>query len=99
MIRHLVMFKLAAEDPGQRRVDIEQIRSRLKALSDLEGVLSIEVYPDLGVVSNHWDVVLVADYASVEALDAYQAHPRHSEVVTWINGVVTDRAIVDFQMV
>jgi hypothetical protein len=92
------MFRMAAEEPEQRRADVDGIRSRLEALGDLDGVLSIRVHEDLGEVGSHWNVVLVADYASTEALSAYQVHPRHAEAVTWIDGVVTDRAVVDFEV-
>jgi hypothetical protein len=100
MIRHVVAFRLSAEDDVERREQVAEIKLRLEALCDVvPGVINIEVHSDLGLIATHWHAVLVADYESNDVLEAYQAHPRHLEVIRWMNqGVVTDRAVVDFEV-
>jgi hypothetical protein len=97
MIRHVVAFRLRAGAPEQRQRDIAGLKASLEPLGTaIPGVLSLEVGEDLGLIGTHWDAVLVADYVSNEALEAYQADPRHVEALTWVNTVVTERAVVDY---
>ena len=98
MIRHIVAFQLASEDPDTRDRHAAEMRLRLEALADaVPGILSIAVHDDLGVVASHWPLILVSDFESSEALDQYQAHPRHRAVVDWMNdGIVANRVVVDY---
>jgi hypothetical protein len=98
MIRHVVALQLPAADSGVRRHQAEEIKTRLEALADVvPGIIDIAVHFDLGHVASHWPLVLVADYVDNDALEAYQAHPRHAEVLAWMNdGVVGGRAVVDY---
>ncbi|HEU0207226.1 MAG TPA: Dabb family protein [Pseudolysinimonas sp.] len=98
MIRHIVEFRLAADDPKQRTADARGIHDRLTALLGVvPTVRSITVAQDLGMVGGHWDVVLVSDHDSNADLEAYQVHPAHQEAATWISTVVSDRATVDYE--
>lgn len=99
MIRHIVMFRLSADDDTQRRDDAHGIAERLEALQmQVEGIQSIRVDRDLGLVEGHWDVALVSEHDDNAALEAYQAHPAHQEVAAWIGTVVSDRAVVDYSL-
>ncbi|MBX9718510.1 MAG: Dabb family protein [Microbacteriaceae bacterium] len=99
MIRHIVMFRLAADDDAQRRDDAHGIAERLEALeTQIPGIQSIRVDRDLGLVDGHWDVVLVSEHDDNAALEAYQVHPAHKEAAAWIGSVVSDRAVVDYSL-
>ncbi len=99
MIRHIVMFRLAATDDAQRRDDAHGIAERLTALeTQIAGIQSIRVDRDLGLVDGHWDVALVSEHDDNAALEAYQVHPAHQEAAAWIGSVVTDRAVVDYSL-
>lgn len=99
MIRHIVLFRLAADDDAQRRDDAHGIAERLEALeTQIPGIQSIRVDRDLGLVDGHWDVALVSEYDDNAALEAYQVHPAHKEAAAWIGTVVTDRAVVDYSV-
>jgi hypothetical protein len=99
MIRHIVEFRLQSSDAAQRNRDAEGIRERLTALVGvIPGLRRLDVHRDLGRVENHWDVVLVSDHDDNAALETYQAHPAHQEASAWISTVVSDRAVVDFEM-
>lgn len=99
MIRHIVLFKLAAEDETQRRDDAHGIAARLEALeTQIAGIQSIRVDRDLGLVEGHWDVALISEHDDNAALEAYQVHPAHKEVFGFISSVVSDRAVVDYSV-
>ncbi len=99
MIRHIVLFRLAADDDAQRRDDAHGIAERLEALeTQIAGIQSIRVDRDLGLVDGHWDVALVSEHDDNAALEAYQAHPAHQEAAAWVGTVVSDRATVDYAL-
>jgi sensor domain CHASE-containing protein len=96
-IRHIVLWKLAAEDADTRALHAEQIAEKLLALpAQIAEIRRMEVGPNVAYPQTNWDVALVADFDDVEGLDAYQVHPAHQEVVAFVRSVVSDRAAVDF---
>ena len=95
MIQHVVLFRLRAEDAGQRAQDAAEIRRRLEGLVGVvPGVDELRVRPDLGV-DGHWDLVLHSLHPSVDGLAAYAKDPRHREVIAFCDSVVSERAVVD----
>lgn len=97
MIRHIVIFKLKATDPDIRERDFQQIKVRLEALVKCDpGIARIDVYKGEGLVPWHWEVILVGDYETQAALDAYQVHPDHQAFVAWVADVMEDRVAIDF---
>jgi hypothetical protein len=98
MIRHIVGFRLSSEDGAERRGQSAIIKEQLESLKGLvPGVLAIEVGLEIGDVPPHWDAVLVSDFPDKATLDAYQAHPDHVRVATYIGQFIADRAIVDYE--
>lgn len=99
MIRHIVLFKLSADDELQRRDDAHGIAERLEALeTQIAGIQSIRVDRDLGLVAGHWDIALVSEHDDNAALEAYQVHPAHKEAAAFIASVISDRAVVDYSV-
>ncbi|MFJ2370297.1 Dabb family protein [Microbacterium sp. NPDC087665] len=98
-IRHVVSWKLASDDAAERAAQAAEVARRLNAL---EGVvpqlLSISAGANVVLPDANWDVVLVADFASVETLDEYQVHPAHLEAAAYIRSVVSARVAVDFEV-
>ncbi|MEJ6554804.1 Dabb family protein [Microbacterium esteraromaticum] len=99
MIRHVVSWKLAEKDAHVRAEQAAEVARRLNAL--------MGVVPELRAVSaganvahpdDNWDVTLVADVDSLDALEAYQVHPAHKEVGAYIKSVVESRVAVDFEL-
>lgn len=98
-IRHVVTWKLAAEDAAERAAQAAEVARLLNALDGVvPQLLSISagansVYPEA-----NWDVTLVADFDSVAALEEYQVHPAHVEAAGYIRSVVASRVAVDFEV-
>lgn len=99
MIRHVVTWKLAAEDAGQRAEQAAEVARRLNALDGVvPQVISISAGANVAYSDTNWDVTLVADFDSVAALEEYQVHPAHEEVVAYVRSVVASRVAVDFEV-
>lgn len=97
MIRHIVMFTLAAADEKQRAADTSGMRERLVALVGvIPGLRSMSLDADLGRIEDHWDLVLISEHDDIDALEGYQAHPAHLETATFIRSVTSNRVTVDF---
>jgi len=93
------MFNLTAASDAERAADISGMQERLGALAGVvPGLRSITLKPDLGLLEDHWDVVLVSEHDDGEALEGYQAHPAHKEVGAYIRSVTNDRATVDYEV-
>lgn len=99
MIRHIVSWRLAATDPAQKSTDARFVIDSLEGLVGRVPTLdALRVHKDVGVTDGNWDLVLVADYASHVALDAYLEHPDHVAVVAQIKPLFAARASVDFEV-
>jgi len=97
MINHVVLFILKSTSLTQRISDTEHMRARLAALvGEVPGLNSIALEPDLGAIDGHWDLILVSEHDDNAALEAYQVHPLHKEVASFIGALVSDRATVDY---
>ena len=98
-IRHIVLWKLAADDADTRALHAEQMAEKLLALREvITDIQHLEVGPNVAYPQANWDVALVSEFADVEALERYQVHPAHQEVVTFVRSVVSDRACVDYPL-
>lgn len=99
MIRHTVFFTLAATEEAQRASDVNEMRSRLTALVGVvPGLRDISLRRDLGLIDDHWDVVLVSDHDDNAALEGYQSHPAHQEAAGFIRSVTSGKATVDVEL-
>lgn len=98
-IRHVVSWKLSAEDPGERAEQAAEIARRLHALRGVvPELLSISVGGNVAYPEENWDVALVADFLTVAELESYQVHPAHVEAASYVRSVVSSRASVDFEV-
>ncbi|QEO08837.1 Dabb family protein [Protaetiibacter larvae] len=96
MIRHIVTWRLAAEDAAQRAADADGIKTRLEGLRGIVPAERIDVGIDLGETDGNWHVVLDSDFAGREELAAYQVHPAHLEVAAFVRSVTAARSAVDY---
>ncbi|QWL27428.1 Dabb family protein [Rathayibacter toxicus] len=98
-IRHVVAWKLNAVDSVQHAEHREQIA---KALLDLLPLIpeieSMSVGKNSLFPKDNFDLVLIADYPDVEALNTYIEHPEHRRVAGFIRSLVRERACVDFEL-
>lgn len=95
MIRHVVFFKFKPEaGPAERRAVLEQLR----ALPDkIDVIRSFEVGEDIMHLPRSWDMVEIATYDDLGALDTYTRHPDHVEAVLKLREVCDAIGSVDFE--
>ena len=99
MIRHVVSFKFSAVDAAARELAATEIVAALEALpAVIPEILAFEVGRNVAYPDSNWDIVLISDFASLEALEAYQVHPDHQKVVAIVRERVSTRSSVDFEV-
>ncbi|BDV31685.1 Dabb family protein [Microbacterium terricola] len=99
MIRHIVAFTLAAEDPAVRAEQAAEAARQLNALLGVVPTLrTMTAGANTLALGTNWDLALVADFDDEAGLDAYQVHPQHQEVVAYIGSIRKERIAVDFEL-
>ena len=77
MIVHIVCFKYNSDVDATART---RHRERLRALSDIDGIIDLKVGEDVVRSPRSYDTGLVITFRDRAALDFYQKHPRHIPV-------------------
>lgn len=100
MVKHVVMWRF--QDHAEGRSKEENIAIVKDALESLPGkILKIQEY-EVGInfVNSDaaFDMVLISGFQSVADLDAYRVHPDHVAVADLVKKVVSDRAVVDYEL-
>lgn len=102
MIKHIVMWKFADFAEGRTKEEnLELVRSRLSVLYEsgkIEGLRSMEIGRDEGGTEMSYDMVLVTEFDSFDALAAYKVHPDHAAISAYVKKVRTARATVDYTL-
>ena len=97
MIRHIVMWKLRGATPAEKQANIDRLRASFHSLRGrVPGLLRLEVGADTSGVDYACDVVLVSDFESQAALDAYASHPEHLRVKSELGDMRMARHQVDY---
>ncbi len=99
-VKHIVFFKLKDAAGGRTKAEnAREAKARLESLrGKIPGLRAIEVGIDFDRSPAAFDLALTCELDSRAALDAYQKHPLHQEVVAFITGVRESRAVVDYEV-
>lgn len=99
MIRHIVLFKLKPfEKEEAKSLKLNEIKKGLEALPAF--IPQIKLL-SVGVNTNPselYDISLLTEFESLEALAVYVAHPNHVAVGKIIREVLDSRACVDSEI-
>lgn len=96
MIRHIVLFR--ANDAARATVTTT-LQNTLGPLRDsVPGVRALRVDGDPHRVEGHWDVALISEHDSWDALVEYQSHPDHLAALAVVNTLVQQKAVVDYEV-
>ncbi len=97
MIKHIVFWNLLDEADGRtKKENAALIKAGLERLVGIvDGLVSMHVGEGFG--DSSWDLCLVSDFESKEALEAYQTHPDHMKVRELVKKVRTDRVLCDYE--
>lgn len=95
MIKHVVFFKFKPEaSPEARSEVVDQLRS-LPDKIDL--IRSWEIGEDIMHSARAWDVVEIATYDDLGALESYMRHDAHMEVVMKLREICEAIGSVDYE--
>lgn len=64
----------------------------------IPGLQSLSVSFSTGPNPKNWDMCLISDHDSWEALETYTNHPAHLEVAARVAENVTERSGADFEL-
>lgn len=99
MIRHIVMWRVRGETPGERHAARRLVKESFEGLRGvIPGMLKLEVGLDSSAVDYACDVILITEFDSQAALDGYATHPAHLRVREMLGDIRTARFQVDYQV-
>ena len=94
MLRHYVFLKYR---DGTSDGHVAVFCERMLALRDtIPGIERLEIGRDELHDARSWDLMLIMEFASADALRAYQRHPRHVDVISFNAPFVANVGSVDF---
>ena len=83
---------------GDKAANALKLKHLLEGLNGrIPGLLKLEVGIDFSQENESSDVVLYSEFESRQALDAYQVHPAHAEVVPFVKSIRAERRVVDYE--
>lgn len=97
MIKHIVLWRL--KENTDKAADAARIKALLEGLRGrIPGLLAIEVGVNVIADAHAADVALYSEFESLAALEGYQRHPLHLEVVPQVKALATERRSVDYEV-
>lgn len=94
MLTHIVLFKFKYETEEN---EINQVIEGLGRLPDkIEEIREFRLGRDILQTERSYDLGLVASFEDREALDRYQVHPEHQQVVSMVKAIASSVIAVDF---
>lgn len=99
MIKHIVFWNLKdVSSYGDKDFNARSIKQKLESLQGkIEGLIKIEVGIDFLHSPESMDLVLYSEFTDKAALDFYQLHPLHKEIMPFIAEARSERRVVDYE--
>ncbi len=97
MISHTVMWRFKDENKEE---NMNTVAARLMSLyksGKIDGLRKMEIGKDVSHTDMSYDMVLLTEFDSMEALAAYKIHPDHVAISQFVKTIRTARAVVDFE--
>lgn len=95
MIRHICMFTLKEDN---KECNIAEFFERAEKLKELDIIKSFRIVRNAEKTPlSNYDVALIFDFDTIEALDEYQKSPQHLEFGDFVYSVRVDRACIDYE--
>lgn len=99
MVKHIVMWKIKKDHgAAESAMNALEMKKRLERLtSSIFEIKDLEVGMNFSNSDKSYDIVLYTEFDSKKDLAHYLNHPEHIRVKQYIDSVVEDRAVVDFE--
>jgi hypothetical protein len=100
MIKHIVMWRLKdSADGASKQENAKKLKKYLEALKDnIREIRHIEVGINISGSDAASDVVLYSEFDNMEDLEAYQKHPEHQKIVSFVSEIRSERRVVDYEV-
>ncbi len=100
MVKHIVMFRFLPEAEGRTKQENALIAAQM--LSDLQGKVPTLLNSEVRLNSakadrSNYDLILISEFESFEALNEYIVHPLHKAVGEFMKNVRESRSCVDYE--
>jgi len=97
MLRHIVTWNYKdGFTNNENKENAKKVKSELEALTQhIDGIIELKVYIN-ELTSSNKDIILNSLFESEEALVAYQIHPEHQRVSTYVGTAMQNRACIDY---
>ncbi len=98
MIKHIVMFKFKKFAESNNKLgNTGMLKQYLEALpAKINEIKFFQVGVNFSDATVAYDLVLVSEFFSKEALYSYQKHPEHVKVADFAGKVCESRIVVDY---
>lgn len=98
MIKHIVMWKFKDEACGlSKEENLKRVKTMLEGLVGvIPELISLQVGIDVLNSAMSYDMALICEFETMEALEAYKVNPNHKEISDYVAKVREERACVDF---
>ena len=98
-VRHVVVWQLRGDSVSEKTSRFEAVKPDLEALVGvIPGLQTLSVSFSTGPNPNNWDMCLISDHDSWEALEEYANHPAHVAVGSRVAEHTLARAGADFEI-
>ena len=95
MITHVVFFKFK---PGTTAGDIQKLTDGFRGLPGvIEEIREFRFGANVIRSERSYDYGLVSSFDDLDAMQRYQVHPRHQEVVAHVKAISASVVAVDFE--
>lgn len=98
MIRHIVIWKLVAQDEDGKSQAFDRLAVAFGGLPHvIPEIKALHLGRDVDETTGNWDVALVLDIATTADLEIYQVHPDHEKAKGLVRELTTERSAIDFE--
>ncbi|HCQ89681.1 MAG TPA: stress protein [Clostridium sp.] len=97
MVRHIVTWNYKdGFSEEENKENATKVKNELEAVVEkINGIIELKVHIN-ALSSSNRDIVLNSLFESEEALAAYQIHPEHKRVSSFIGSVMKNRTCIDY---
>lgn len=94
MLTHVVLFKFKGETSAEQTAQLEAGLKGLPAV--IAEIREFRVGRDIVRSERSYDLALVSAFDDLAAMQRYQVHPAHQEVVALVKTICSGVVVVDF---
>jgi hypothetical protein len=100
MVKHIIMWRLKKQSDLTKKIaSALEIKKSLERLtSTIFEIKSLEVGMNFSLSNHAYDIVLYTEFDSKKDLEMYMKHPEHVKVKAFIDSIVDERVVVDYEI-